>query len=147
MELSITIIILKRGRNLRKNMEENVAIETVTVFPHTQFYFKYQLNEGVYHTIKKEQAFKYLSQFVELRNFLLLQDLLQRFLPFTIIVAQDTIIELKKKISDSKYYEKEIKKDIINQMKKPIQIDRRKPEHMPNDRILNDLYKKLQNKV
>lgn len=123
-------------------MNENLAIETVTVLPHNQFYFKYQLNEGIYHTIKKEQAFKYFSQFAQQRNFLKLQGLLSRFLPFIIIVAEDRIIELKKKEEDHEYYQKQIKKDIHAQMKKP-SYTRKKPESIANDNLLKDFYKKL----
>lgn len=124
-------------------MDESIAIETILVLPRNQFYFKYQINNGVYHTIKKEKAFNYFSQFISVGNFMTLQDYLQRFLPFVIIVAQDQIIELKKKISDNEYFQDQIKKDLQGQMKNPVMKSNKKQESIPNDNLLKDIFEKI----
>ncbi len=124
-----------------KNNEKDTAIDIVTVFPRNQFYYKYQLNEGVFHTIKKENALEYFSQFISRKNYSILEDLLVRFLPFTIIVENDKIIELKKKVSDNSYFSKKIKNDVKKQMK--VKIDRSPKERIPNDKLLKKINKKM----
>lgn len=121
--------------------ESSLAIETVTVLPRTQFYYKYQLNNGVFHTIKKDQAFPYLSQFVEKNNLLRLQDLLQRFLPFTIIVSKNKIIELKKKMEDREYYQQTLRRDLQKRLHNP--LSKQTKEYMPNDKKVKEMTKKF----
>lgn len=124
-------------------MNENIAIETVIVLPRNQFYFRYQINNGVHHTIKKEDAFKYFSQFISRAHYMVLQDYLQRFLPFIIIVAQDKIIELKKKISDNEFFQKQLKEDLQSKLKVSVLKENKKQESIPNDNLLNDIFEKV----
>lgn len=120
-------------------MDDKIAIETITAIPRNQFYWKYQINEGIFHTIRKEQAFKYFSSFLQRRNFLILRDYLDHFLPFLIIVNQDEIIELKKIQTDIDYFRTRIKDDLHNQMRNP-QMPREE-EKIPNDDKIEKILK------
>ena len=96
--------------------EDTAAIESVLVIPRNQFYWTYRVNEGSEHTIKKEKIFDFLKGHVTEKNYIKLSDLISRFLPFILLVKEDSIIELKKQKIDSFFYRQKIEKEISDIM-------------------------------
>lgn len=92
--------------------EKTAAIESILVIPRNQFYWTYRVNEGSKHTIKKEKIFNFLKEHVTEKNYIKLSDLLSRFLPFIILVKENSIVELKKQKIDSYFYRQKIEKEI-----------------------------------
>lgn len=92
--------------------EKTAAIESILVIPRNQFYWTYRVNEGSEHTIKKEKIFNFLKEHVTEKNYIKLSDLLSRFLPFIILVKENSIVELKKQKIDSYFYKQKIEKEI-----------------------------------
>jgi len=92
--------------------EKTAAIESILVIPRNQFYWTYRVNEGSEHTIKKEKIFNFLKEHVTEKNYIKLSDLLFRFLPFIILVKENSIVELKKQKIDSYFYRQKIEKEI-----------------------------------
>ena len=92
--------------------EKTAAIESILVIPRNQFYWTYRVNEGSEHTIKKEKIFNFLKEHVTEKNYIKLSDLLSRFLPFIILVKENSIVELKKQKIDSYFYRQKIEKEI-----------------------------------
>lgn len=92
--------------------EKTAAIESILVIPRNQFYWTYRVNEGSEHTIKKEKIFNFLKEHVTEKNYMKLSDLLSRFLPFIILVKENSIVELKKQKIDSYFYRQKIEKEI-----------------------------------
>jgi hypothetical protein len=92
--------------------EKTAAIESILVIPRNQFYWTYRVNEGSEHTIKKEKIFNFLKEHVTEKNYIELSDLLSRFLPFIILVKENSIVELKKQKIDSYFYRQKIEKEI-----------------------------------
>lgn len=96
--------------------EKTAAIESILVIPRNQFYWTYRVNEGSEHTIKKEKIFNFLKEHVTEKNYIKLSDLLSRFLPFIILVKENSIVELKKQKIDSYFYRQKIEKEISDVM-------------------------------
>lgn len=120
-------------------MEKEAAIETILIIPKNQFYLKYQINEGLNHTIKREKAFEYFKDFLSQKNYSLLSDYLSRFLPMLIMVKEDKIIELQKDNSNNQeHYHNKLKQEINSILLYG------KPKVKNNEQITND--KKL-NKI
>lgn len=92
-----------------KNKENEIAVETIFVFPRNQFYWAYQINEGATHTESKEEIFKFLKDFTPNEKYYKIVDLLSRFQPFLILVREKEVIELSKKETDYEFL-----KDVIN---------------------------------
>lgn len=96
--------------------EKAAAIESILVIPRNQFYWTYRVNEGSEHTIKKEKIFNFLKEHVTEKNYIKLSSLLSRFLPFIILVKENSIVELKKQKIDSYFYRQKIEKEISDVM-------------------------------
>ena len=96
--------------------EKTAAIESILVIPRNQFYWTYRVNEGSEHTIKKEKIFNFLKEHVTEKNYIKLSSLLSRFLPFIILVKENSIVELKKQTIDSYFYRQKIEKEISDVM-------------------------------
>jgi uncharacterized membrane-anchored protein YitT (DUF2179 family) len=92
--------------------EKTAAIESILVIPRNQFYWTYRVNEGSEHTIKKEKIFNFLKEHVTEKNYIKLSNLLSKFLPFIILVKENSIVELKKQKIDSYFYRQKIEKEI-----------------------------------
>lgn len=96
--------------------EKAAAIESILVIPRNQFYWTYRVNEGSEHTIKKEKIFNFLKEHVTEKNYIKLSSLLSRFLPFIILIKENSIVELKKQKIDSYFYRQKIEKEISDVM-------------------------------
>lgn len=123
--------------------EQKTAIISVVVLPRNQFHFQYRLNEGKMHTIKKEDALGYLSQFVSSSHYLKLTNLLSKFLPFIILVPENEIVELKKEDSDPEHYRKGIEDELQTIGK--YYRNNFDQEKFPNDKKIKEISKKFLN--
>ena len=121
--------------------EKTVAIESIFVIPRNQFYFSYRINEGVVHTIKKENAFRYLIQYVSKKNYVILADYLSRFLPFIILVKDDTVVELKKQDLDIAFYRQQIENEIFSVLGKS--FIERPPREERNEKKVSRIIEKF----
>jgi predicted house-cleaning noncanonical NTP pyrophosphatase (MazG superfamily) len=99
---------------MNNEQETSIAVETVFVLPRNQFYWSYRINEGATHTIKKEEIFDYLKEYVTQKNYAKLADLLARFRSFLILIKEDRVVELTKKLHDEEYYRKTIEDEIFS---------------------------------
>lgn len=98
-------------------MKENTAaIESILAIPRNQFYWTYRINEGSEHVVKKDKIFNFLKEYVTEKNYLKLSDLISRFLPFILLVKEDSIVELKKQKIDSNFYRQTVEKEISDVM-------------------------------
>lgn len=113
------------------------SIEIITVFPHNQLRFKYRLNDGSFHTIKKEDIFPFLKSYVSPTQHRQVLDLLSRFRYFMILVPESRIFELFKSPDTATHSsledltEKEIEK-IYNSLERGS-----KNQQIPNDSLVN----------
>jgi uncharacterized protein YPO0396 len=99
---------------MNNEQETSIAVETVFVLPRNQFYWSYRINEGATHTIKKEEIFDYLKEYVTQKNYAKLADFLSRFRSFLILIKEDRVVELTKKLHDEEYYRKTIEDEIFS---------------------------------
>ena len=127
-----------------EEIKNEIAVETVFVIPHNQYYIGYKINEGVFHTIKKEEAPEYFCSFVSSMNYGRINFLLQRFLPFIIMVQDDRVIELKKKRSDTEYYSEQIKNEIFSKVTDGFDtFSIEEPERFSNENNLQKMLDKV----
>jgi len=119
--------------------KDTVAIESFFVLPRNQFYWSYKINEGVLHTIKKDDIFEFLKRQVSLKNYVNLTDLLSRFRPFIILVKEDKIIELSKQEVEASYY----RENIVSELRSVLDKKKFKHEKESLDKKLNKVWKKI----
>lgn len=118
-------------------MEEDISIEYILVIPHNQFRFRYIINDGKIHSIRKEKLLKFLEPYLgeHVRKSI---DFIQRFRPFIIDVKEKEVFELKKEDSNL------TNEKIIN-FEKIIKTFKQeeKEEHIANDNLLEKTTKRV----
>ncbi len=127
-------------------MSNNPAIVSIVAIPRNQFRWRYILNEGKDHVIRKEDAFEYFKQFISTKNYIKLNNLLSSFLPFIILVEEDIVIQLKKEETDNEYYRKAIETEINSVLDKPKENLLGSEEHIKNDDIISRVTEKYLNR-
>lgn len=120
------------------------TIESIFIMYRNQYYVNYQINNGVRHTIKREKAFKYFKGFVSQKNYILLLDLLSRYIPILIIIKEDKVIELEKDEYDFRGYRDLINDEFKNMSKNDLSNnDLSNNEIISNDNKLENIFKKV----
>lgn len=122
---------------------EDTSIDIITIIPKNQFKFKYIINDGSVHSIRKEKLFDFLKDFILQKDFFKVIDFIQRFRAFVILVEEKQVIELKKE-DDSEYYKEDLKNEIFSAIKTRIIVE--KEELIPNNVLWYEIEKKLARK-
>jgi hypothetical protein len=120
-------------------MEQELSVEYITVIPHNQYTFKYIINEGNMHTIRKENIFNFLVKYTPKTCIVELKHLLDTFQPF-IIEVNTQIVTLKKE-DDFEYYKDKIKNEMFSAIKF-VNVEKTE-DRISNDYAVDGLVKKI----
>ena len=70
------------------------SVETILFLPRNSEFFKYRVNDGQEHTIRKTKIVDFLNQFINQKKVLQAQKLVSKTRPFLVLVSEEIVHEL-----------------------------------------------------